>query len=427
MATKTPNLGMVLPANNEYFNIWDQPLNGNLLILDTTVGSLQNEVIAARGSAVDLNTRLNAGLNIDGTPIAPAEVVAARSSTVYGLPGLLSDRIEAGDIEIFGARQSLSSLEDALAWDADQNKNNSVLSAATNCLTYTGAVVSLNGSVTPHIANINGYRQATRTIKTTTISGAAGTYYLTLTKTGGGEQVINAVTSTGVLGTYAANSLVAKLTDPSQNFATSGAKPGDVLTLTAPLGNPNLGSYIVLATYNEDPTNLTVNDIAIIGQFVSTGSGFNYTINNPVSPQLGFTGTAHAKSFARVANTIYIGRCVFDGTNVTSLISYANLGVYSGFTSITLSGGLYSVVIPHNLGYFPSKVQIFGSQASDFSQPLDLLSVADLSGGGSLQRSCIAQMSDTQLLVKNPTSGLFYKDFGGTAQTSGFLYVVAER
>lgn len=432
MAKTTPNLSLILPANNEYFNIWDQPINKNFTTIDTVVGALQSEIVSARGSAVDLGTRLNAGLNADGTPIPSSETVAARSSTIYGsLNGAtafaLDDRLEAGDVEAFNARQSLPSLADALAWDVDANKSNSVLSAASNYLTFTGAVVSLNGSVTAHISNINGYRQVVRTIKTTTISGAAGTYYLTLTRQAGGEQFITVGGNTGVLGTYTTNGLVAKLTDSSQNFVSLGVKPGDVLTLTAPSGNPNLGKYVVLATNTEDGVNLTVNDIAVIGQFVSTGSGFNYTINNPVAPQFGFTGTAHAKSFARAANKIYVGRCVFDGTNVTSITIYALQGLYNAFTSISLSGGLYSVTVPHNLGYVPSRVQIYGSQASDFSQPLDLLSVADLSGGGSLQRSVIAQMSDLTISIKNPTSGLFYKDFGGTSQTSGFLYVVAER
>jgi hypothetical protein len=94
---------------------------------------------------------------------------------------------------------------------------------------------------------------------------------------------------------------------------------------------------------------------------------------------------------------------------------------------VALSSGSYSLSIPHNLGYFPSKVSIFGSQANDFSQPLELLSTATVTGGGSMERSVVAQVNDLTLLVKNPTSGLFYQDYGGTSQTSGYLYVVAER
>lgn len=430
MASRTTNLNLILPSHDEYFNTWDVPVNANFVAIDSAIGSLNTEVLEARGSEASLNDRLSVSMNPDGTLLPTAEVEAARSSTVYGAFNgstaySLNDRVEQGDRESFYARQSLSDLTAGLAYGADDGQHNCVQSAANNFLTYTGAVVSLNGSVTPCVANINGYRQVVRTIKTTTISGAAGTYYLSLTK--GSYTYVTEVASGGSIGTYAANGLVAKLQDNTKNFVTLGVKPGDVLEITAPGGNPNLGKYIVLATNVEDNTNLTTSELAIQGQFVSASTGLNYTITDPISPTFGFTGTAHAKTFTRVANTIYIGRCVFDGANVTSLTIYQTQGLYSGFTSITLGGGLYNVTIPHNLGYMPKRVHIYASQASDFTQPLEPLSVADISGGGSLQRSCIAQMTDLILQVKNSTSGLFYKDFSGVAQTSGYLYVVVER
>lgn len=432
MATKTSNLNLILPANGEYFNIWNQPMNNNLTLIDTAVGDLQSEVVAARGSTGSLNDRLDAGLNADGTPLASTEIVAARSSSIYGalngvVPYLLNDRMEQGDREAFTARGSLTALADALAFVGDQSPNNTVISAATNYLTYTGAVVSLNGSVTPLVANINGYRQAVRTIKTTTVSGGAGTYYISLTRAAGGTQYLVAADTQGAVGTYAANGLLSMLTDSTRNFVTLGVQPGDVLNITGPGGNPNINQYVVLATHTQDGVNLTVNQIAVIGQFASASSGLNYTINDPVAPTLGFTGTPHAKSFTRVANKIYVGRCVFDGTNVTSISIYANLGSYAGFTSVTLSSGDYNVAIPHNLGYFPRRIQIFGTQASDFSAVLDLLSSADLTGGGSLERSVIAKTDDMTITIKDPTNGIFYKDFGGTSRTTGYLYVVVER
>jgi len=157
-----------------------------------------------------------------------------------------------------------------------------------------------------------------RTLEEVTISGAAATYYLTLTMNPTGLQYLS-VSGSGALQNYVTNGFTAVLSDISQNFVLAGTQPGDILNLTGPGGNPNLGEYVVLATNTQDPTNLTVNQIAIIGRFISTGTGFSYTLNNPISPALGFTATAHAKTFTRVANKIYLGRCVFDGTNVTSL------------------------------------------------------------------------------------------------------------
>lgn len=435
MATTTPNLKLILPANNEYFNTWDQPTNGNFTIIDTAVGAVTSEVIAARGSAASLNARLSAAMDPGGNLNATPEVATARVSTVYGgfdpitnVALDLDGRLEQGDREEFYARQGLSMLVDGEAWGVDQNKNNAILVAPTNYLTASGGVVTLNGGVSTVVANINGYRQVVRVNKTVTVTGSAGTYFLSLSKVTGGDTYLSVPSAaTGQTAIYNGNTLVAKFTDNSQNFVTLGVQPGDILNVTGPSGNPNIGSFIVLATNTQDSANLTTSDLAVYGQFSSAVTGLNYTLSNPFGATLGFTGTAHAKSFARVANKIFIGRCVFDGSNVTGITEYQPLGVYAGFTSIALTGGAFSVTIPHNIGYFPSKVHIYASQASDFSQPLELLSVADISGGGSLQRSVIAQMTDLTISIKNTTSGLFYKDFNGTSQTTGFLYVVVER
>lgn len=434
MASKTPNLGLILPGNGEYYNTWDQPNNGNFTIIDTILGAVQAEVVNARGSAQTLVARLNNTSNADGTPLPSAEIVAARVSSIYGgfeTGGAANDlnaRIENPEMEIFTARQSLPSLVQSLAWGPDQNKHNSIISAATNFLTYTGAVVSLNGSVTPVVANINGYRQVARTIKTVTISGAAATYYLTLTYSATGTTYLNQTVTNGSTNVYNGNALIAKFSDSSQNFVSLGVQPGDVLQINGPTGNINIGTYVVLATSTQDSTNLTTSDLAILGQFPSSTSGLTYTLTNPVDPQLGFTGTAHAKRFARVNNVIFIGRCVFDGTNISSLTTYQPQGVYNGFTSVSLTGGNFAATIAHNLGYYPSKITFYGSQASDFSQPLDLLSPGNISsGGGALQQSIMAQTTDLTVAVKNPTNGLFYADINGTSYTSGYLYVVAER
>ena len=454
MATATPFLKLVLPANDEYYNVWDQPLNSNLTIIDTAIGSVTTEVVNARGSQPTLSARLATALDPAGNLQPSPEVIAARVSSVYGgftassIANLLNDRLEYGDREAWNARQSLSSLSAALAWDADQNKNNSIISAPTNYINPTGPKVSLNAVVsttpgptyllatTPIVANINGYRQVIRTgagsavgtIKTVDLTGqSAGTYYLKLTYTGGSVYLTDS--GIGQISLYGTNGLNAVYTSTGvspTNFVTSGVQPGDIITITAPSGDPNIGNYIVLATNREDTT-LTTSQIAIAGQFVSLTSGLTATFTNPVDPQFGFTGTAHAKTFTRVANVIYIGRCVFDGTNVTSVTPYQSLGSYAGFTSIALISGAFSVSIPHNIGYFPNRVAIYASQANDFSQPLELLSSATVTGGGSLGRSVIAKMDDLILYVKNSTSGLFYTDFNGSNQTSGYLYAVVER
>src|ERR1019366_235477 len=90
-------------------------------------------------------------------------------------------------------------------------------------------------------------------------------------------------TSTGVIDAYPKNGLVARLTDSGKNFVTSGVKPGDVLNVTGPSLNPNIGRYIVLATNTQDATNLTTSQVAVIGQFVAIGSSLSYTILDPIA------------------------------------------------------------------------------------------------------------------------------------------------
>ena len=230
MASSTPNLKLTLPANNEYFNTWDVPINGNFTLIDSAVGALQSEVVTARGSAASLGARLNTAMDPGGNLNATPEVAAARVSTVYGgfdpvtnIALTLSGRLEQGDREEFFGRQGLAKLIDSEAWCADQNKNNAILAAPTNYLTASGGVVTLNGGVSTVVANINGYRQVVRINKTVTVAGSAGTYFLSLSKVTGGDTYLSVPSAaTGQTAIYNGNTLIAKFTDTTQNFITLG-------------------------------------------------------------------------------------------------------------------------------------------------------------------------------------------------------------
>lgn len=429
MATKTDNLALIKPANGEYFNVWDQPLNKNWDVIDQAVGDLQLETESSRGSQASLDDRLSVALNADGSLKPVPEVLRARSSSVYGYTDGVTDfdldtRIEQADREIFDARQQLDTLRDTLAFMQDDNVPNSIISAPVGALSFTGAQLKLDGSVTPFVANINGYRQVVRTLKSVTVSGVAGTYYayldlslageIILDRTGGGQ-------NTGVTSEYPALSGVyGKFTDSTQNFSTSGVQPGDILEITTG-ASVNKGQYIVQAV-------LSTTELQIIGTFVSVQATLNYKITNPIAPVFNYTAIAHSKAFVRDSGRIYIGRLVFDGANITGVSNYAVKGRFVEFQSVTPVGGDFSLTVAHGLGYVPSKISLYGSQASDYSVPLEPLSIAELSvGGGLLQRSVIANMDDTTIQIKNATNGVFYRDFGGTTQTAGFLLVVAER
>jgi hypothetical protein len=271
------------------------------------------------------------------------------------------------------------------------------------------------------VCNINGYRNVVRTLKSTTISGAAGTYYIYLQRSATGEIILSRIgggQNTGSVAIDTGSGKLKKFVDSTQNFNTSGTQPGDILEITS-VGSQNIGQWIVDSV-------LSNTEILIVGLFVTAQTSLNYKITNPLAPTLNFTATAHAKRFTRASSQIFIGRAVFDGSNVTSVVSYALKGRYEAFTSIALSVGVFNVTVSHDLGYMPTEVQFFGSQASDYSQVLEPLSVADMTSS-TLLRSVIVKMDDLTVSVKNATSGVYYKSFDGVTQTSGFLLIVAER
>lgn len=448
MAQKTVNLGLILPALGEYFNRWNVPVNANFNIIDEVLGDLQSEVTNARGSALTLNDRMSVSLNSDGSLKAVPEVSNARSSSIYGSQtGLgadfsLDDRIEQGDVEVWNARQQLAALIDSVAWAQDDTPHNTLISGPLNQLTSSGGVVTLNGAVTNVIANINGYRQRVRTNKDAVIVGSPGTYYLYLDRNPNGEVVFTPPPSSGTTSVYTPTNKLCKYSATATNFVAAGVKAGDILEITAPGANANLGKWVIAATAADD-INLTAGELRIVGEFNSANTGLGAQVIDPLVPTFGFTGVAHSKEWSRANGRIYIGRCVFDGANVTSVTNYAYMGRFSKWESVTLNLGSFLVTTAHNLGFIPKKVQVYASQANDFSMPLELLSTAEMTSGSvsltpaspqspnytapTLQRSVITRFTDTALEVKNATSGLFYKDFDGTTQTSGFLYIVVER
>ena len=427
MSTKTANLGLVKPDFSEFTDSWHIPLNKNFDIIDDAIGLLQASMDTAKGTQASVGARLDVSLNADGSLKDVPEIATARNSTVYGADNgtinfSLDERLERGDREAFDARAGASSLLDAVAFVSNDFAHNSVISGPTNFLTFTGANVKADGSSTPIVANISGYKRVIRTLKQVAISGAAGTYYIYLDRNAAGTIILDRTLLANNTGNTALDgfSKLARFTDSSQNFVTSGVQPGDILEITT-TGSLNAYQYIVKSV--DGP-----NTLSIYGWFESVQSNLNYKITNPLDPVMGFTATAPSIKFAPVADRIFIGSCVFDGANVTSLTQFANKGRYEEWFSVSLLGGDYLITATHKLGYIPTKISLYASQANDYTQPLEPLAVAQVSGVGVTDdRACIADMSLTTIRVKNATNGIYYKDFSGVSQVAGFLLIVAER
>lgn len=436
MATKTPNLGLIKPAYKEYNNSWYIPVNANWDILDATIGGTALEVQAARGSQASLDARLAVGINADGTLKATPEVGRARVSTIYGNLDsarsiALFDRIEGGDRESFDARMGSTTLQDAIAFAADDDVHNCVLSAPGGYLSFTGAVVKVDGSVTPVVTNINGFRRVVRTLKSTTVAGIAGTYYIYLQKTATGDVVVDRTgggQNTGAIALWGFDSTLRKFSDSTQNFVTLGVQPGDIIEVTS-VGSLNKDKYVVSHTNVTNPGDLTVNEIAVVGLFVTTQTALNYKITNPLAPTLATTITAHTKRFQRENGLIYIGRAVFDGANVTSIsITYATKGRFEAWQSVVPAVGDFLNTFTHNLGYIPTKIELYASQANDYSAAIEPLAAGQLTAGAqTLTHAVIVDITETTIRVKNATNGIYYKDFAGVSQTAGFLLCRVER
>ena len=334
MATETPNLGLIKPARGEFNGTWDIPMNANSDTIDGSVGGMQTEIATARGSESTLDARLSVSLNADGTLVGVPEVAQAENSPVYGANNgstnyTLKNRIDLVDYEVFYGRQGAAALKDALANAADDSVGNTVLSAPTGFLSFTGANVKVDGSVTPVICNINGYRctvrslsrpqSADRQVLTTSISSVGRRSLISRDwgRTKHRQPSVNV--GAGYLGVRT-----------TQKLMTSGVQAGDILAITSS-GSANAGNYVVASVI--DPNNLLV-----IGLFQTVQANLNYSITNPLAPSLNFTSTAPSLTFEEVAAQKFIGEAVFDGTNVTSVLPYAIKGRYAGFTSITLSG-----------------------------------------------------------------------------------------
>lgn len=447
MAKSTNYLGLILPALGEFFGRWNTPVNGNFQKLDDFASAFGDEVTTARGGADSLDDRLSEALNADGSLKDVPEVASARSSKVYGSGTgsnffTLDDRLEAGDGEAGDARQGLTDLRSAVAWAQDDTAHNCLVGGPSNPLTYSGANVTLNGGTTPVISNINGFRNVTSVNDQIAISGSAGTYYLYLDRNPTGRILYTTPATSGATGLITSTNKLSKYKATGTNLVASGVKPGHILEITAPGGNLNLGRWIVLETATENPTDLGNDEVRIIGEFSSSSTGLSARFLDAQAPTFASTNTAPSKEWTRVANRIYIGHCVFDGTSVTSLVTYAYQARYSSWQSISLSGGDFSISVSHNLGFFPKKIAVYGSQANDFSQPLEPLSIAKTTTGSvsissgdqnitytppALRRSVVARMDSVKIDIKNATNGIFYEDFNNSAQVTGYLYVVVER
>lgn len=430
MSKITQNFNLVMPEVDEFYDSWGEVLNANTLKIDTELGKVLSEIINARGSAASLKARLDRGSEPNGDLKPSPEVAKARSSAVYGYADGnaefdLDSRIENSELEILQARQGLMTLEDSVAW-ANTSVKDTVNSAPSNYITYSGPDIKINTSL-PVVMNINGFRHVQAADKTIVVSGAANNYFLYAEKSANGQIITSNPASTGQTSIYGTTTKISKFAASSVNFITAGVKVKHILNITGPVGNANIGKYIIEATSSED-IDLPPNALKIVGEFPSALTDLEYEIVDPVQASYSYSSVPHPKTYQSMDGKIALGRFSFDGANIISLKAYALNGKYEGWFPVNLSAGFVNLSIEHNLGYIPRSIKLYASQSNDFSQPLEPIGISEAAGSGvANHRGFVVRTTDMLTEMRNATSGVFYKDFAGVTQTSGYLYVIIER
>lgn len=488
MSSTTSYLKLIKPGAGEFVDTWHEPVNENSDVIDEFASTFGQEVINARGEQASLSAFLLESHNADGSLKPTASEALASSSQVYGYSNpdtsafSLNDRISAGDREVFDAREGQASLRAALALRAAVPTQ--ILSGSKDgngypsWMGFTANKVQVDGSVDLLNLLIDGYLSRVRTLKELTLTGGAGIKYVYATFQASGGEVVdgdlspsagNASISTDV------DSQAVYLNDLTKDFTTEDVDPGDILTL---LDSTSAGTYIVKTVA---PGGIT-SRLEIVGLFPTSGiSGINYTVTDPLAITLGFDTTE-----AAATGKIYLGEADFDGSAVTAVRTRHFKDIFTGeWRAIDVSStGTFEEVYLHKLGSDELRFSVQVSQANDGSAPVEELDLATLTNSqdvsltntlgvsitngltftpgvfdpgstdasyvagsltgtisGALSGSIAAELTGSvdmdrairvkwdknKIWIKNVVSSVFYTDYDGNAQTSGFLRVVVRK
>lgn len=301
MSTTSTNKGMTLPANGEYIGTWDQPLNGDLTILDNALGG-KTSLNATSGSAT-LTTAQYRPLILNVTGAIAADVTYTIPSGVGG------------------------------QWVV-QN----LTSGGYNVIIQTTVGFTGTGSIAGN----------TLTISATTTGALTVGSYVYGTGVPSNSFITAFGTGTGGNGTYTLNNTIA--------FSGTGSISGTTLTIaTAASGQLYVGSVI---------TGTGVTASTYITAFVSgSGGAGTYTVNNSQTVSstvisgnsINSTAITGSGRIATVGNGI-VATVSSDGTNC-DLIKSVNLPTGGGSNKVfylndTIVTENYTIPTGQNAGTF---------------------------------------------------------------------------
>ncbi|NDC22663.1 MAG: hypothetical protein EBZ49_00810 [Proteobacteria bacterium] len=461
MADQTAFLKLTLPANGEYQDTWDQPINENNQKVDAWAQAVQAEIQDARFGKSSLRLFLTVAHNTDGSLKPTTEMVSSRNSYLYGDEDEegndldVPQRLLKSDLEVFDARAGYDSLYQSLA--ARALNVSQVISGAKDAngypawMGYTGVNVHVDGSATPLWMMINGNLCRVRDLQQVELSGVIQAKYIYATYTKGGVVRVDGDASTappaasaGTIGSD--GSKVRILQDLTVDFTTKDIQVGDVLTI---LGTgSNAGVYQI----KEIAPSGNVNQLKIYGVFPGgVSSGLNYTVSDPLGVTLGFDDEK-----VESADKLYLGESDFDGFGATAVrpLHFKDTFVSEWRAVDVSSSASFEEIFNHGLYSDAVDISVQASQADDGSAPIEELSLgsstntlgvvvsnnlavssgvlsgnitASLSGSLNPDRAVRVQWTKYKVFVKNLIASTFYRDYTGAARQSGFIRVLVKK
>jgi hypothetical protein len=262
----------------------------------------------------------------------------------------------------------------------------------------------------------------------------------------------------GIITTNVLNSdRIQVFVDQSADFSLLNIRPGNTLEI---LNSDNAGKYIIdQVSFNGDVTQLLV-----IGTFKTIISGLNYRITDTLKPEFS------VEDFYTPENgKVILGEGVYQSGALISCTTYSFKKKFeSQYVAVDVSSvPTQEVIINHDLGFIPTDIRLFVSQANDGSEPVETISSAgtsndltvsvnntlsytqgtfnpgtsdasyvdgNLSGDvtaslvGSVYdlRSALVRVTKTQIFIKNVKPNHFYRDYDGIDRSTGFLKAVCK-
>jgi len=456
MPTLTTFLQLSLPFNGEFNDTWDAPLNSNFTKIDAQAKLTNDEIIAARFSKSSLANFLSVSIETDGTLKPTEEVLNSRSSPVYDFTDGAGDftldrRLELGDREVFDAREGYPTLRDAMA--GRTGSRSQVLSGFTAgsglpaWMGFTAANVQIDGASQELYFHIDGKTARERLLRSVPVSGAIGVKFIYATYSAIGQVRLDRSASTnGTAGSDGSNITIFE--DLAIDFTLEDILPGDILRLTD--ATALFGEYVV----KEVAPSGNSNRLKIIGLFSASLGSLNYTVSDPIAPTYGSEDT---KTLA--AGKIHIGEADFDGGAITA-VRPRNFGYCftTEWRAVDVSGGspTFEEAFNHYFGSSELDIMVEVSQANNDSLPVEHLSpsainnsialnfsntlsfnpgTSDASLTGTVTSSLIGNIKPSAKLkwntntvtVKNVVSAVFYEDYNGAAQDTGFIRLVIKQ